>query len=88
MSSRSSCRTRRFQVRLGLLQELEAHAERAGFPGLCREHHRARHSAAALPKQPDILQVRAEDSKKIVIVLPREGWFEKIPSQAAVTMGC
>ena len=29
------------QGRLGLLQE--AH-ERAGFPGLCREHHRARHS--------------------------------------------
>ncbi len=30
---------------------------------------------AALPKQPDILQLRAEDSKKIVLVLPREGWF-------------
>ena len=29
----------------------------------------------ALPKQPDILQLRAEDSKKIVLVLPREGWF-------------
>ena len=29
----------------------------------------------ALPKQPDILQIRAEDSKKIVLVLPREGWF-------------
>ncbi len=29
----------------------------------------------ALPKQPDILQLRAEDSKKIVLVLPREGWY-------------
>ena len=29
----------------------------------------------ALSKQPDILQLRAEDSKKIVLVLPREGWF-------------
>ncbi len=29
----------------------------------------------ALPKQPDILQLRAEDSKKIVLVLPREGRF-------------
>ena len=29
----------------------------------------------ALPKQPDILHLRAEDSKKIVLVLPREGWF-------------
>jgi hypothetical protein len=29
----------------------------------------------ALPNQPDILQLRAEDSKKIVLVLPREGWF-------------
>ena len=29
----------------------------------------------ALPRQPDILQLRAEDSKKIVLVLPREGWF-------------
>ena len=29
----------------------------------------------ALPKQPDILQLRAEDSKKIVLVFPREGWF-------------
>ena len=29
----------------------------------------------ALRKQPDILQLRAEDSKKIVLVLPREGWF-------------
>ncbi len=29
----------------------------------------------ALPKQPDILQLRAEDSKKIVLLLPREGWF-------------
>jgi hypothetical protein len=28
-----------------------------------------------LSKQPDILQLRAEDSKKIVLVLPREGWF-------------
>ena len=27
----------------------------------------------ALPKQPDILQLRAED--KIVLVLPREGWY-------------
>jgi hypothetical protein len=26
---------------------------------------------AALPKQPDILQLRAKDSKKIVLVLPR-----------------
>ena len=32
----------------------------------------------ALPKQPDILQLRAEDSKKIVLVLPREGWFSSI----------
>jgi len=62
----SFCAVRADQVWLGLLQE--AH-ERAGFPGLCREHHRA------LPKQPDILQLRAEDSKKIVLVLPREGWF-------------
>ncbi len=30
---------------------------------------------AALPKQPDILQLRAEDSKKIALVLPREGWY-------------
>ena len=29
----------------------------------------------ALPRQPDILQLRAEDSKKIVLVLPREGWY-------------
>ena len=31
----------------------------------------------ALPKQPEpnILQLRAEDSKKIVLVLPREGSF-------------
>ena len=29
----------------------------------------------ALLRQPDILQLRAEDSKKIVLVLPREGWF-------------
>ena len=29
----------------------------------------------ALPRQPDILQLRAEDSRKIVFVLPREGWF-------------
>ncbi len=29
----------------------------------------------ALPKQPDILQLRAEDSKEIVLMLPREGWF-------------
>ncbi len=31
----------------------------------------------ALPKQPEpnILQLRAEDSKKIVLVLPREGWY-------------
>ena len=29
----------------------------------------------ALRKQPDILQLRAEDSKKIVLVLPREGWY-------------
>ena len=29
----------------------------------------------ALPKQPDILQLRAEDSKKIVLVLPREGLY-------------
>ena len=29
----------------------------------------------ALPKQPDILQLRAKDSKKIVLVLPREGWY-------------
>ena len=29
----------------------------------------------ALPKQQDILQLRAEDSKKIVLVLPREGWY-------------
>ncbi len=29
----------------------------------------------ALPKQPDIPQLRAEESKKIVLVLPREGWF-------------
>ncbi len=27
----------------------------------------------ALPEQPEILQLRAEDSKKIVLVLPREG---------------
>jgi len=33
------------QVWLGLLQE--AH-ERAGFPGLCREHHRAQHSASSV----------------------------------------
>ncbi len=77
MTSVRGCRqefraVRADQVRLGLLQE--AH-ERAGFPGLCREHHRTRHSTAALPKQPDILQLRAEDSKKIVLVLPREGWF-------------
>jgi hypothetical protein len=26
-------------------------------------------------KQPDIRQLRAEDSKKIVLVLPREGWY-------------
>ena len=29
----------------------------------------------ALPRQPDIPQLRAEDSKKIVPVLPREGWY-------------
>ena len=29
----------------------------------------------ALPRQPDMLQLRAEDSKKIVLVLPREGWY-------------
>jgi hypothetical protein len=33
---------------------------------------------AALPNQPDILQLRAEDSKKIVLVLPREGWFFRV----------
>jgi hypothetical protein len=29
----------------------------------------------ALPRQPDILQLRAEDRKKIVLVLPRKGWY-------------
>jgi hypothetical protein len=29
----------------------------------------------ALPKQPDMPQLRAEDSKRIVLVLPREGWY-------------
>ncbi len=32
-------------------------------------------AVAALPNQPDIPQLRAEDSKRIVLVLPREGWF-------------
>ena len=39
------CAVRADQVWLGLLQE--AH-ERAGFPGLCREHHRARHSTCCV----------------------------------------
>ena len=35
----------------------------------------------ALPKQPDILQLRAEDSKKIVLVLSREArYFHHRPS--------
>ena len=29
----------------------------------------------ALPKQPDIPQLRAKDSKRIVLVFPREGWY-------------
>ena len=41
----------------------------------------------ALPKQPDILQLRAEDSKKIVLVLPREGWyFHHRPSYLAASL--
>jgi hypothetical protein len=37
--------------------------------------------AFKLPKQPDILQLRAEDSKKIVLVLPRGGcYFHHRPS--------
>ena len=40
----------------------------------------------ALPKQPDILQLRAKDSKKIVLVLPREGCF--FSPQAVVAVGC
>ena len=38
-------------------------------------------------KQPDILQLRAEDSKKIVLVLPREGWyFHHRPSYLAASL--
>ena len=44
MSSRTFCSTRRSSsARL----TFEAH-ERAGFPGLCREHHRAQHSASCV----------------------------------------
>ena len=78
MSSRTSCRTHR--SRSARLTTRGPRASRLSR-SMSRTSSCATFQLVALPRQPDILQLRAEDSKKIVLVLPREGcYFHHRPS--------
>ncbi len=73
MSSRILCSTRRSS--LARLTYYKKPTSEQAFPVYVENIIVRDIQLAALPKQPDIPQLRAEDSKKIVLVLPREGSF-------------